>query len=229
MCNLFQILVKIFHFFLKQVLGYGRNPKKNVDKNVFWSELDENLLGEIMSRLSLTDQARFHAVCKIWHSVRPIATYKSLPWFVSIHNVISTLSNPIECRLYEPYSSPKALISTYKISLSELGIPFYWKGFTLKLIKLPQLDYPFLSRDLFTRTFSTDLNSPDCIFLILNSCTEPEFIVMTCRQSHKEWTIRKFDNFVLGFCRAEYMNHPSLYGTVILKFSLHSSELKLTL
>ncbi|KAK1367871.1 hypothetical protein POM88_033963 [Heracleum sosnowskyi] len=239
-----KILVKKFHGFSRKVVRYGRKAspvKKNkVNAKVLWSELDENLLGEIMSRLSPTDQARFHAVCKRWHSIRPITAYKSLPWFVSLEAHSLIWSHSLKYRLYEPYSSAKSRISTYKFSLSKLGIPysvlkmyhgtvrhgwlfisvghinwscacytycFVFSFLTREYILLPKVDHHLIMlSSSFYQTFSTNPNSPDCVFLISNIGEEREFLVMTCRQGDKEWTIRKFENFVLGSCRAEYIN-----------------------
>ncbi|KAK1367873.1 hypothetical protein POM88_033965 [Heracleum sosnowskyi] len=241
-----KILVKKFHGFSRKVVRYGRKAspvKKNkVNAKVLWSELDENLLGEIMSRLGLTDQARFHAVCKRWHSIRPVTMYKSLPWFVSFEKHPSLWSHSIKCCLYEPYSSPRSRISTYKISLSKFSVPYSlptiftvesknnwlftsvcqrnWFGpsfhkyffvfspFTRTVIQLPKLDYQLPLSSSFMHTFSTNPDSPDCVFFISNTCDEPEFVVLTCCQGDKEWTLKKFNNSVPGLCLAEY-----IYGT----------------
>ncbi|KAK1394038.1 hypothetical protein POM88_013094 [Heracleum sosnowskyi] len=86
MSNGFRILGKKYQVVWKKAVRYGHNAsrvlKKKIGTQVLWSELDENLLGEIMSRLGLTDQARFRAVCKRWNSARPITTYEPLPWLV---------------------------------------------------------------------------------------------------------------------------------------------------
>lgn len=259
MTNRFQIIGKKFQIFSRKAVRYCHNAsrvlKKNKDGNqVLWSELDENLLAEIMSRLSLlSDQVCFHAVCKRWHSIRPITPCTtSLPWFVGIEIFPSSpRSMSFTYRLYEPYSSTKFRISTCKISLSKLLIPrsfpmnitctlghswffisvcqtnssgdhtnfFVFSLLTKKLIQLPKLhNYSIMSLPGFIHRFSTNPDSPDCVFLISYIGDEPEFVIMTCRQGDKEWTARKFDNFMRGSCIAEYINGAfyivSVFGQV---------------
>lgn len=226
------ILVKKFHGFSRMIVRHGRTTspvrKNKINAQVLWSELDENLLGEIMSRLCLTDQAFFRAVCKRWHSIRPITASKSLPWFVSIDHYLLKWSDSFKYHLHEPCSSPRSRISTHKISFSKLSIPyslhstftvdvrhnwfvisaclrnwlvatcqnylFLFSPVTKAFIKLHKLGYQSPMSSSFIHTFSTNPDSPDCVFIILNIGYKPEFVIMTCHQGDKEWTIRKFNN-----------------------------------
>lgn len=105
-------------------------PKAGLNRAVSWSELSSDLLGDIMGRLCLIDQARFHAVCKSWRHVCPInkshAVFKPrgraslFSWFV---RVVRKPSSTLEFRLYEPCHSIHDPISVHTISLSELDIP----------------------------------------------------------------------------------------------------------
>ncbi|XP_074336079.1 F-box/kelch-repeat protein At1g57790-like [Apium graveolens] len=225
-------LVKKFHVFSRKVLRHGR--KNKVNAKVLWSELDENLLGEIMSRLCVTDQARFGAVCKTWHSVRPVTASKLLPWFVSIKQFQFIWRSSLKYRLHEPYSSPKSRISTHKLSYSKFRTPYssysefsvdvrhnwllisacqkncsnyfcLFSPLTKAFIQLPKLAYHLYSSS-FILTFSTNPDSSDCVFLILSSGDEDKFVVMTCHQGDQEWTLRKFNNLVSGLFLAEYVN-----------------------
>ncbi|KAK1391175.1 hypothetical protein POM88_019353 [Heracleum sosnowskyi] len=110
--------------FLVQTLHKLSHKKKQVggsDKNI-WRELHTDLLGEIMGRLCLTDQARFRVVCKNWlAAARPMTPpANSLPWYFFFDRSLPTVSNILEFRVFEP-SSNLALL--HKISLSKLGIP----------------------------------------------------------------------------------------------------------
>ncbi|KAK1377464.1 hypothetical protein POM88_024208 [Heracleum sosnowskyi] len=132
-------LVKIFRFFLikKALLSrYRPLPEAKQDKKqisvpeaqeeikVLWSELDLNLLGEIIARLtSPTDQARFRAVCKNWLPVHRIGNKTLLPWFLTYDRSIPSLTGKLELSLYEP-SSTFSPTSVYTISFAQLGIPY---------------------------------------------------------------------------------------------------------
>ncbi|KAK1365114.1 hypothetical protein POM88_040675 [Heracleum sosnowskyi] len=89
-----------------------------------WAELEWDLLGEIVSRLFVTDQARFRVVCKNWlAAAHPIinanATKPSLPWQGC--NYPGCCS---EFQIFDPLSSsPNHLASRHIIDWSQLGIP----------------------------------------------------------------------------------------------------------
>ncbi|KAK1403305.1 hypothetical protein POM88_002910 [Heracleum sosnowskyi] len=85
-----------------------------------WSELDGNLLGEILSRLCLTDQARFRGVCKNWLAAHPINSIKPLPWYLSFDLSLTPVTRRFEFQIFDP-SSPN-LVSLYNISLTKFGI-----------------------------------------------------------------------------------------------------------
>ncbi|XP_074323830.1 F-box/kelch-repeat protein At1g57790-like [Apium graveolens] len=196
------------------------------DTNV-WCELDTNILGDIMGRLCLTDQARLHVVCKNWLAADPINTNKNgIPWYLSLDRLHSTVSNSLEFRLYDPSTSSTTpeLVWVHNISLTELGIPtpsyryvgacfknnwlfctigssrcLFWmrrhfllfSPYTRKVIRLPKLDFP--GRSTFTRTFSTDPDSPNCVFFLIDACSKGgKIVVITCRKGDMEWTTRKF-------------------------------------
>ncbi|KAK1365118.1 hypothetical protein POM88_040679 [Heracleum sosnowskyi] len=86
-----------------------------------WAELEWDLLGEIVSRLFVTDQARFRVVCKNWLvAAHPIinanATKPSLPWQGC--NYPGCCS---EFQIFDPLSSsPKHLASRHIIDWSQL-------------------------------------------------------------------------------------------------------------
>ncbi|XP_074322220.1 F-box protein At3g56470-like isoform X2 [Apium graveolens] len=86
-----------------------------------WSELDSNLLSEILGRLSLTDQARFRAVCKTWFAAPSITLNSSFllsPWWVEFNR------KTYEFELYDTsLSSPSQLASIQHISFTKFGIP----------------------------------------------------------------------------------------------------------
>ncbi|KAK1390273.1 hypothetical protein POM88_018451 [Heracleum sosnowskyi] len=237
-------LVKIFRFFngnvfvcryqslpeteeevINQVISL---PEAKDDNKVSWSQLDSNLLGEIMCRLaSPTDQARFRAVCQTWLAVEPTAAPALLPWFVGYNRSVVCFTGTLEMLLYEP-SSTFDPTSVDKISLTKLGIPSppsfddngatcinnwlffcirqpitrlscYRRNFVLyspltkEVIKLPQSDYPFPY--IFSRTFSTDPKSPDCVFLISDGrCLDSQkIVILTYRNGDEQWTARKFN------------------------------------
>lgn len=79
-----------------------------------WSQLQEDFLRDLMSRLSFADQVHFRAVCKSWHDVDQYekAPSYSLPWLVSIQEF---WNNMLECRFYKP-SNPSP-VAVDKINL----------------------------------------------------------------------------------------------------------------
>lgn len=132
------------------------------------------------------------------------------------------LTATLEFSLYEP-SCTVDPTSLHTISLTKLGIPcpsfsratciknwlficirvewlWYYRinflllcPFTKEVIKLPQLDYPFPF--IFMRTFSTDPNSPDCVFLLSDTTclTSMKIVIITYRYGDKECTARQFN------------------------------------
>ncbi|XP_063937049.1 uncharacterized protein LOC135147729 isoform X2 [Daucus carota subsp. sativus] len=188
-----------------------------------WCELDLNLLEEIRGRLrSPTDQARFRGVCKAWHDVRPVKMMKSIPWQVKLDREIPKAADKLEFRVYDP-SSMSAFVhnifwadlgipspSSYKnigasrknnwffICISKPRL-FFWTRryflfhtpYTRKTIKLPTLDYP--SRFKFRRTFSTDPESPNCVFFLSDTFDADKIVVITYCKSDTKWTAREFE------------------------------------
>ncbi|KAK1403099.1 hypothetical protein POM88_002704 [Heracleum sosnowskyi] len=86
-----------------------------------WAELEWDLLGEIVSRLFVTDQARFRVVCKNWlAAAHPIinanATKPSLPWQGCNYPDLCS-----EFQIFDPLSSsPNHLASRHIIDWSQL-------------------------------------------------------------------------------------------------------------
>lgn len=133
-------LVKIFRFFNVNVFvcGYqslSESKQEDTDQVMslpeeakddikdLWSELDSNLLGEIICRLtSPTDQARFRAVCQTWLAVEPTAAPALLLWFEGFNRSVPCFTGTLEMLLYEP-SSTFDPTSVHTISLTKLGIP----------------------------------------------------------------------------------------------------------
>ncbi|KAK1378126.1 hypothetical protein POM88_024870 [Heracleum sosnowskyi] len=223
----------------------GKEVIINGDIKVSWSELDPNLLGEILSKLCLTDQARFLVVCKNWlaaaHSIiNSSATNKlSLPW----HGVLVSGSSQVQ--IYDPLSSsPNHPASLQTISWSKFGIPsptvstvslyvvennwlhiciqksklFFWtrryfvlfSPFTKKIITLPKFDYT--RRFRFSSTFSTQPDSPDCVFCLMHTENAKKIAVATYRNGDKEWTAREFDtdpDFIPCRC------HPAILDGIL--------------
>ncbi|KAK1354099.1 hypothetical protein POM88_047355 [Heracleum sosnowskyi] len=124
------VFIFLFLFFVikKALLYQGRNqitlPEAKEDIKVLWSELDSNLLGEIIGRLtSPIYQARFRAVCKTWLGVHSIPNTTFLPWFVRFNFTSPRFTGELELSLYEP-SSTFSPTSVYTISFGKFGISY---------------------------------------------------------------------------------------------------------
>ncbi|XP_074357873.1 F-box/kelch-repeat protein At1g57790-like [Apium graveolens] len=96
---------------------------------------------------------------------------------------------------------------TYRSSFYRRNFVLF-SPFTKQVIKLPQSDHPLPFK--FRRTFSTDPNSPDCVFLLLDAaCPNSSTIrIMTYRNIDKEWTATQFervDEFIPCSCVPIYI------------------------
>ncbi|KAK1355562.1 hypothetical protein POM88_048818 [Heracleum sosnowskyi] len=223
-----------------KIKEHEHEDEEQVDMNL-WSELDVNLLGEILSRLCLTDQARFRVVCKNWLAAHPINITKSLPWYLTFDHSRPPVTRRFEFQLYDPSSPNLALV--HNIALATFGIPcssymeigatlkhnwlfictrnqrlFFWtrryfllfSPFTRKIITLPRFDYPCRFK-YFMSTFSTEPDSPDCIFFLLGTCHADKIAVLTYRNGDKEWTAKQF-NTVTDFvpCPCDLVYHRGM-------------------
>ncbi|KAL1820136.1 hypothetical protein ACET3Z_015005 [Daucus carota] len=199
----------------------SEEEEEEVKASSSWAELDRNLLGEIVCRLYVSDQARFGAVCTHWlaaaHSITTKSSSSSLPW----HGCKYPGSS--EFRIYDPLSSPTHLASRHLIDWSQLGIPsstdvylhlvkhnwvflsvskprlFFWTRryvflfapFTKRIITLPTFDYP--NGFNFVSTFSTRPDSPDCVYCCVDADRDDKIAVLTYRNGDKQWTARRFN------------------------------------
>ncbi|KAK1375277.1 hypothetical protein POM88_031470 [Heracleum sosnowskyi] len=210
------------------------NPTRKKMKCNLWSALDPNLLGEILDRLCLADQLRFGVVCKNWLHAHPITPVKKpLLWYLSLDRGLSEL----QVQLHDP-SSPHDPASIQNISLPKLGIPspassekvlsivlkhnwlfisipngrlckynLLFSPFTKKVIILPKIDQP-CPFNYFTLTSSTQPDSPDCVFFLLDTCNAEKFTIITYCNGDKEWTVKAFDrvaNFHTCYCKLVYL------------------------
>ncbi|XP_074324423.1 F-box protein At4g00893-like [Apium graveolens] len=99
-------------------------------REVLWSELVADLLGDIIGRLCVADRVRFCAVCKSWRDAKPVISTVStstsmLAWFVSVGSTNQKPIRAIECRLFDPSYSVDKAVSVHTISFTELGIPVH--------------------------------------------------------------------------------------------------------
>ncbi|XP_017250590.1 uncharacterized protein LOC108221206 [Daucus carota subsp. sativus] len=220
---LFAILTRYYSSKHKQKqLSEEEQEENEVKASSSWAELDRNLLGEIVSRLCVADQARFGAVNTHWLAAARSMTTKSsssssLPW----HGCKYPGSS--EFRLYNPLSSPSHLASQHLIDWSQLGIPSSTDVY-LHLVKhnwvflsvtKPRLFFwtrtyaflfsPFTKRIItlptfdypngfhFVSTFSTRPDSPDCVFCCVDADRDDKIAVLTYRNGDKQWTARQFN------------------------------------
>ncbi|KAK1391033.1 hypothetical protein POM88_019211 [Heracleum sosnowskyi] len=198
--------------------------KTDMNREVSWSELVADLLGDIIGRLCVSDRVRFRAVCKSWRDAKPIActSTSKLPWWVTVGRTDQNPTTALECRLYDPSYSLVEHVSVHTISFTELCIPalrwnrirtfckqgwlfisisertrssdsrIYFMLFsplTKKLMQLPSLTPSYC----FIQTFSSNPESADCVFLLLDAGNSHDFTVTTCRKGDKQWTVRKFE------------------------------------
>ncbi|KAK1384107.1 hypothetical protein POM88_021842 [Heracleum sosnowskyi] len=162
-----------------------------------WSQPEEDLLRDMMSRLSFADHVRFGAVCKSWHDVDEYekAPSYSLPWLISIEEF---WNNMLECQLYKP-SNPSP-VAVDKINLHESGtIPYtLWSADTICKYGwlFFSIERQFENRAsflLFSPFFPQSINSPHCVFLVLdNYASFGSITIRTCCRGDEEWTRRVF-------------------------------------
>lgn len=124
-------------------------------------------------------------VCKNCLAARPITRKSSsLPWYFCFDCLLPTVSNRLEFRVYEPSSSAPNLALVYKISLTKLGIP----------PPLSHEDIGLCSKQDWL--FTTNPDSPDCVFFLLDTSKDDKIAVITYCNGDKQWTAREFDKHV---------------------------------
>lgn len=145
-----------------------------------------------------------------------------LPWFASVGSTNQKPTRALECRLFDSSYSVDVPVSVYTISFTKLCIPvlawnriksfckqgwlfisvsdltkfsgsrIYFMLFSPLTKKLTQLPALTASCDDFVQTFSSDPESADCVFLLLDTCNFDDFTITTCRKGDTQWTVRKF-------------------------------------
>lgn len=86
------LAVIITRYYLSPQPKHNKKPAQVQEQKQIksiWSELDSNLLSEILGRLFLTDQARFRDVCKNWLAAPIIIKSSSCsllsPWWLKFN------------------------------------------------------------------------------------------------------------------------------------------------
>lgn len=199
--------------------------------NYLWSELDPNLLGKILEKLCLADQLRFHVVCKNWLHARPVTTVKNpLLWYLSFDRSLfelklhdpSSYSDPASVQHipltqlgipFPPsYENVRATLLDLNWLFIIIAIPklFFWKSkyillfspLTKKIIPLPKFGYPCTFAHLTVLMSSTQPESPDCVFFLLDTtCKNSDKVIyiITYHNGDKEWTAKEFSTRLTNF------------------------------
>lgn len=104
------------------IKAHAKQEEEQVDINHLWSELDPNMLGEILERLCFADQVRFHVVYKNWLHVHKFTPFKKpLLWYLTFDRDL------LGIQLHDSSSLHPA--SVQNISFTKLGIssPAFYK------------------------------------------------------------------------------------------------------
>ncbi|KAM7511747.1 hypothetical protein LguiB_010622 [Lonicera macranthoides] len=177
-----------------------------------WNNLPTDILSEIIGRLHFRDRIRFRATCKSWQLAQCDRPASKLPWLLT-HNWNWDKNGYILsiCKYHDP-STNQTFTNTHKIedeSLTDIfGASvcaskygwlllqrscntFLYSPYTKEIVKLPNLEITF-NRS----TFSSNPNSPDCIFFALQSSkSSPMLRISICQRGDLEWKTHTFDGF----------------------------------
>ncbi|KAK1392346.1 hypothetical protein POM88_011402 [Heracleum sosnowskyi] len=161
------------------------------------------------------DVSPIHTIFNSWHQSTSISS-----WFVHLDCTSRKPTSMIEIRLYAPFHSMSNPISTHTISLTELGIPipsdwtnirifckFSWLFISVRdrekiyfilfspLTKTLRQLPPCLNSSVwdFEQSMSSDPESADCVFLLLDACSSRNMLtISTYRKDDVEWTVKRF-------------------------------------
>ncbi|XP_059635676.1 F-box protein At4g00893-like [Cornus florida] len=186
---------------VSHIIEYKRRKKRS------WADLPQELLEQIMTRLSFTDQIRFRATCKELKSVARTLPMDQLPWLVSYDNDEDnggsyTLCPPSNIYTYtfriEPEDPAYMIFNPIKVCASNFGwlllyefphkLLFFFNPFKNEVIELPPLEVQHCE----VASFSSPPTQPDCIIFVLdNSCSDTKITI--CPLKDKKWTMYEFD------------------------------------
>ncbi|KAF8406563.1 hypothetical protein HHK36_008651 [Tetracentron sinense] len=190
-----------------------RSGLKNSNRERPWSDLPNDLLEQIMGRISSSaDQTRFRAVCKSWKSTGRVRPSNQLPWLLAYDD-----DSWNQCKLVDPTSKRTYTVNTIFngeeekknitvcaskhgwLLLSMGSSVFLYCPFTNEKINLPNSETPFQ-----IAAFSTTPTSPDCVFFGLFSSIHNTTIISTYRHGEETWTTHIFDNTFNGIKNVVY-------------------------
>ncbi|KAF6145017.1 hypothetical protein GIB67_013368 [Kingdonia uniflora] len=182
-------------------------PTNDKVMETLWSDLPEELVEVIMSKLVFTDQARVRAVCKTWQSLRQIQPARQLPWlFVNDRNKSS------KYYLYDPLykktntfkgtgftelgfienNLPNVHCSKNGFLLLESGtLVLLYNPFTYETIKFPPIQRVDLHNSKFDATFECPPRSADYLICAMEFDLfnlKLPFYIRICRSKDKSWT-----------------------------------------
>ncbi|XP_074378674.1 uncharacterized protein LOC141720225 [Apium graveolens] len=157
--------------------------------------------------------------------VRLYAPCHSIHYPISVHTIslselsIPTLYNHSHMKIFCKINW--LFISIMNIEVARCPQMYFilFSPLTKTLKQLPPCSDPLLRH--FELSFSSDPESADCVFILLDLSFYDKFIVSTCRKDDKEWTIRPFrkvQNFPTDVCKLMYTEGDfyivSRYGKV---------------
>lgn len=186
-----------------------------------WSNLSEDLLNLIIIKLCFSDRIRFRAVCKDWHLSTGDQPVNELPWLMThtffyswdvpaeeirvmlsdpVHKKTHTIPNFVgisdeyfNCFKFSRIRASKRgwlLLANNKRD-TEIGI-FLYSPFINKVIMLPTLIAltPYNGVATFS---SNDPKVPDCVFIVMHSCTHRGLGISTYRNGDSNWRTKIVD------------------------------------
>ncbi|XP_028795571.1 F-box/kelch-repeat protein At1g57790-like [Neltuma alba] len=164
-----------------------------------WSDLPDELLELILSRLTLADNVRASAVCKRWHaSASAVRVVNQSPWLMCIPKFGSW------CEFYDPvhrktYSWEFTELTGSRLCYAKDGWlllyryrshrVFFFNPFTREVIKLPR--YEMTCQII---AFSCAPTSPGCVLFAVDHVTPLFVVISTCHLGDSEWTTLSYRN-----------------------------------
>ncbi|XVE62477.1 hypothetical protein DITRI_Ditri06bG0121100 [Diplodiscus trichospermus] len=179
-----------------------------------WSELPVDILNLIIGQLPMIiDQIRFRLVCQNWHLAKKPQDERGVPWLLGHfwyvdHNNGGAMTQYWSFHIPSPDTQFHITKNIVKEEQEFFGVgicasrygwlllqqsqkAFFYSPFSLKSIKLPNMEITFNRA-----TFSSSPTSPECIcFAIQSSKISDEILISSCSPGDLEWCTIAVDGF----------------------------------
>ncbi|GAB4856384.1 hypothetical protein Ancab_014304, partial [Ancistrocladus abbreviatus] len=164
-----------------------------------WSDLPAELLGLVLSRLTLKENIRVSAVCQRWHSIAvSVCVVNQPPWimyfpkrgdFHEFYDPLSRKTHSVElpelCGSRVCYTKDGWLL-LYRPRTHRL---FFFNPFTHELIKLPKFEMTYQMV-----AFSCAPTFPTCVIFTVKHVSPTVVAISTCHPGALQWTTSNYQN-----------------------------------